>query len=204
MPDDPALEAPQIETALVLKDTLERLAEQECGCLAIVSEAGCRDVINHHERDLRKLAAEHPHGVHPTKHIGYLVFWVRKLKPIAMTFRISDVIEAGDGELPPAREIASDNEILALYLAQHLLLSYASDGFIPDDLPDSQREGFRVRLAETLAQVLATTTDVGPGVGSTFQSLVYDMRYRTFGPHHVVHFLNHVIFAAKAGTSANP
>ena len=43
----------QEQSARDLMHLLERLMQEECGCLSLVSELACRDVITHHERDLR-------------------------------------------------------------------------------------------------------------------------------------------------------
>ena len=186
----------QQKSARDLKELLERLMEEHCGCLSLVSELACRDVITHHERDLKRLLALHPEGVHPCKHIGYLVFWVRKLKPIAISFRIADIIEFRDAEIPLGREVAADNEIISIYLAQHLLLSYIEDGFIPEGSPEGQRELYKTNVKNIIQTILSKRTDVGNEMKTTFDAFVYDMRYRTFGPHHVVHFVNHIVHAA--------
>jgi len=189
----------QAQSARYLKKLLEQLMYEQCGCLSLVSEVACRDVIIHHERDLNRLRVIHPQGIHPAKHIGYLVFWVRKLKPIAITFRIADIANARDKEIPDGREVAPDNEIVSVYLAQHLLFSYIDDGIIPEGpVTRHKQKLFKLKVEMIIKYVLNQQIDVGSEMGNAFEAFVYDMRYRTFGPHHVVHFVNHIIHAASA------
>jgi hypothetical protein len=187
----------QRSSAASLRRLIESVLTDYCGCVGSVSELACQDIIVHHERDLARLRVIHPEGVHPSKHIGYLVFWIRKLKPAANAFPIDQVLAHASGDIPPDHEITTINELICIYVAQHLVLSYADDGLIGPHFESEQRESFKNRIKAIATGVLSSRIDVGHSEGNVFRSFIYDMRYRTFGPHHVVHFINHVVYAAS-------
>ncbi|MFH6781636.1 MULTISPECIES: hypothetical protein [Methylobacterium] len=192
--------SPQEISARDLYRLIEKLLVEQCGCVAHISLKTCIDVIEHHESDLGRLLKIHPLGVHPSKHIGYLVFWIRKLKPISVAYALSDLEpyqHDPDHDVSHDKELNTINEVVSIYVAQHLMLSYAEDNLIIGGIEESEKAEFVRKIQRVLENVLTLTVDVGHGHGNLFKSFLYDMRYRTFGPHHVVHFVNHVVYAAR-------
>lgn len=192
----------QDESATNLKTLLERLLTEKCQCLGRVSMHTCQEVIVHHERDLMRLGSLHPNGIHPSKHIGYLAFWIRKLKPVSNAYPLSVVSEYEDGIIPDGKEVLAINEILSIYVAKHLTISYIEDGHIEPTLTTNLRQQFIKNIVNLMTDVLSARIDAGHMQGSVFRAFIYDARYRTFGPHHVVHFINHVLYAARGSLRA--
>lgn len=194
----------QKKRAAGLHALLYKLIAQNMGSFAFVSYQTCEDIVDHHERDLKRLIALHQQkSIDPAKHIGYLVFWVRKLKPISAAFP-RQLMQNEDGgfladttSLPREAEVVSINELVSIYLAQHLILTYVKRGGIAPELTtDAERASLTSKINDIINDILTSRTDAGHVAGNAFGAFVYDMRYRTFGPHHVVHFVNHVIYAA--------
>lgn len=200
------LEEGQRRNAEQLRATLHKLLAENIGSVGTVSYITCEDIIAHHERDLNRLIKlHHQQTIEPSKHIGYLVFWVRKLKPISAAYPISLLTDNVGNLLPGStpvlerHEVISINELVSIYLAQHLMLLYAHLGKIKreqQELSESERNALKNNMIEIIKGILTSHTDAGHAMGNVFDAFVYDMRYRTFGPHHVVHFVNHVIYAA--------
>lgn len=188
--------------ACELHRKLEEILVDYCECIGRVSLRCCEDIILHHERDLLRLRAIQADGIHPTKHIGYLAFWVRKLKPISCAFPTSLIITTDDRhQIDEKEEIALINELAAVYLSQHLLMSYADDGVIFQAENEKQKKTFMSALLKSMRFSILDDHALGPSTISLLTNIIYDMRYRTFGPHHLVHILNHLIYAAEVHVS---
>ncbi len=192
-----------------MHETLLQVVAEHCDCVASVSLECCKEIVVHYERDISRLQLIHSDGVHPAKCVGYLVFWVRKLKPISMAYSLSAIQRAKPDE--ELNESLLINEEAAIFLALHLTLSYAEDGilsydektsvYIGGEKTDAERERLKAFvgcLQQLILGYLNNKIDAGHERGNIFTSLVYDMRYRTFGPHHVVHFINHLVYAARS------
>lgn len=46
---------------------------------------------------------------------------------------------------------------------------------------------------DVVKDYLASEIEVDMSMGLRFESVVYDMRFRTFGPHHLTQFLTHMM-----------
>ncbi len=205
----------QKDSANDLYRLIEKLVFDACRSVGVISKVCCEDIVVHFERDVQRLRELHDGQLHPSKWIGYLVFWVRKLKPVSSSFPVAKLVDISPTEnVPDEDENFLVNEDVAIYLALHMIKSYAMDGYFPnsdhglfldnegDHEPHARRtkeekEEF-VRKIELVVQELARQSmDAGYKIGNIFQSVVYDMRYRTFGPHHVVHTINHIVYSAR-------
>ena len=165
----------------------------ELGVSAHVSFAVCEEAIIHHGRDIDRLYVTHHKLVHPTKHCSYLAFWVRKLKPISRAFPKDVLKNVPDGESPEiSSEITDINEQVSIHIALRSLALYIKDGhIILQDIP-SKKEALLVFQKVVRAYLLSKTED-GMSMGNRFSMLTYDMRFRTFGPHHLTHVFVHIL-----------
>jgi hypothetical protein len=119
-------------------------------------------------KDLNKMALYHPiNGVEPLKLLGYLCFWVRKIKP---------VIGAKQGG-EPYRAV---NELLSIHMAAILCVRYAKKH--PGDVPNSDASAVERRARSFMKDQRRV------------DYLVHCMRYRTFGPHHYVMILQNIVY----------
>jgi hypothetical protein len=136
-----------------------------------------QEVVDHWDRDVDRLEKEQKNGVDPSKYFGYFGFWIRKLKPITNAFPI---------ERPPDHEIEDVNEQVAICVAIRGIMRAVYENQVS---AHHQQEGQRKREAvrRFLRNYLMGPTDERSH--SNYSTLVYDMRYRTFGPHHITHML---------------
>jgi hypothetical protein len=200
IPEESAAAVPlakRIALADELRFVLEDILSKDFDCIADVSLANCIEIIEHHFRDLDRLYVHHQHKkklVHPSKHIAYLAFWIRKLKPIDSAFKISvlDNARNSGNELSSNDEITDINEHVSIVYAVRLIKSFVKSGHICAPKGCSQ-DDFVAFIDIAAHQYLNEDEKGGPHLGSRLESLVYDMRYRTFGPHHLVHAVNHII-----------
>jgi hypothetical protein len=178
--------APDIYEAL--QDILKMMSVN-----AHVSYRVVEEVVIHFWRDVERLYAIHHDQVHVTKSCSYVAFWVRKLKPISDAYP-SEIFERIGDEAKPALddEITAINEEVAILLAIRLLRHCIEDNRVIEILGKS-----RVQILKTFDEVaedyLVSEIEDGMKMGLRFQSMVYDMRYRTFGPHHLTQFLTHIM-----------
>jgi hypothetical protein len=178
--------------SVALFKTILEVLEGELGYRANVSYRICEEIIIHYRRDMNRLRAVHHKLIHPTKHCSYLAFWIRKLKPVSNAFPTSI---APPGEelafLDPAQEVTDINEKLALFCAMRYLHDYIKNGIVPRNASNYDVYVQKYILAvETFFNSIDDTEDA---MGNRFQSLVYDLRFRTFGPHHLTHVLTHIL-----------
>jgi hypothetical protein len=183
-----------------LRYTLEVILREDLQCIGTVSLMSCLDVIEHHGRDIDRLYAFHQELVHPSKHIAYAAFWIRKLKPVGSSFPIAEVERAALEQRPvnAALEVRDVNERICLYYTFRLLTAIAKRDVIKPTA-SLTRDQFIAKIRRAFDNFLAGA-DLGPMLGDRFQAIVYDMRYRTFGPHHVVHLVNYLLSEASYGS----
>lgn len=176
----------------------------DSGFKARVSKLRLREVIAHWQKDIDRLARVHDGNVNPAKFISYLSFWIRKIKPISDAYHIQDITpdQNGNDTAPYTKEFTDINERVAILFAVSQLLTYAKlgklDGVNPDD--DANGDVIKqrvVNLKSFFSQSLHFLADVGSMKGSNYSGLIYDMRYRTYGPHHLTTWLNQAICASR-------
>lgn len=140
-------------------------------------------------RDINRIRAQQGDKVTAAKFAGYLGFWIRKLKPLSMAFE--------EAEDDPGAEIVYLNELVGLQLALNYL--------IEDGKGKNEKLAFdpiryrceeidcdgRKCLRDYIRMYLSLTTN--------YDYIIYSMRHRTFGPHHLVSILEHLVFGACTG-----
>lgn len=171
---------------------------------ASVSMMRLFDVAQRWEHDAKRLGEKHKNGFSPIKYISYQAFWIRKLKPISNAYLIKHLEAEGDS-ISPEMEIHDINERIAIRIAGRNLLEFAERGFYPTEHGDGTGHTTAVD-AKILREYLRaymnfpSQRDAGPqheaDKGSTYENLIYNQRYRTFGPHHLVHILDQAVFGA--------
>ena len=182
-----------------LRYSLSVILREDLHCVGNVSLARCVDVVEHHDRDIERLYAIHQVLVHPSKHIAYAAFWIRKLKPVDGSYPIAENERALRQNTPlnKSLEIRDINERICLHYAFKLLLVFVEkDGISP---PNKQSKATFLKNLNRAFQNFSQGNLDGPVLSDKFESVVYDMRYRTFGPHHVVHFINALLSEASHG-----
>jgi hypothetical protein len=176
------------------------LYEEICGVLdsdfhysAFVSYRICEEIIIHYRRDIDRLYAMHGKYLHPTKHCSYYAFWIRKLKPISKAYPVLPLQEPAKLECPLLEtEDTAINEKLALVSALRSLQRYIADGSIK--FPNGTDISFYLKEFDKYLIKYFESVDVtDSSMGNRMQTLIYDLRYRTFGPHHLTHVLTHII-----------
>lgn len=166
---------------------------------AIVSYRCCEEAIIHHGRDIDRLYVTHHKYVHPTKHCSYLSFWIRKLKPVSKAYPTRIIKEFKEEDLPIFEEITNINEEVALHLAFRSLYRYIEENQIKFPSTDVGVRALSV-YNDVLSEYLLSPDENEMSVGNRFSMLVYDMRFRTFGPHHLTHVLTHILREVLART----
>ncbi|CAA7616805.1 hypothetical protein MTBLM5_20233 [Magnetospirillum sp. LM-5] len=178
---------------IIMQDCLAELAIQ-----GRISMAVTLDVIRRWRRDVLRLEDGQPKGVHPVKYIAYQVFWIRKLKPVSDAYRISDLKqrEALGDRVLATREIITINERLAVHVAVKSLRRWATTGKYP--LPKGgdgeQWTPLDVTILDEHLHEYLKFPDQPERKGSTYENLIYNQRFRTFGPHHLSHILDQAVF----------
>ena len=139
----------------------------------VISPAALADVVLHHSGDMDKLGAHQGTAISVNKRIAGLIFWIRRLKPITMA-----CLTNFDGELQDI------NEQAAVWIAHRLLLAYcetqyAWEKLISLNIKDKKKEfGLYLQAYWSI------------GNWFNFTSLVYNLRYRNFSPHHLAILLD--------------
>jgi hypothetical protein len=188
-----------IEFAHDLRFALAAILKQDMKCIGEVSLACCQDVVVHLQRDIDRLYAVHQKLVHPSKHIAYAAFWIRKVKPVSSAYPITEFDRAKrrNSPLDEGKEVSDVNERICLFYTLKLLNAYIKDGHI-ETPKGSKTSAFLQRLHRVFVQFV-TDSQPGPALNDRFEAIIYDMRFRTFGPHHVVHLVNYFLSEASHG-----
>lgn len=117
-------------------------------------------------KDFCKLSIYHPKGVDLLKPLGFMCFWVRKIKPIREAVR--------DGV-----NIKEINELVSVRMMGHLAKRYAEKH--PGDIKDGDVDGVHARVRGFI------------GDEKRVDYIIHCMRYRTFGPHHYIMLLQNIV-----------
>lgn len=167
------------------------------GVHADLSNALFYDLALHLKEDVDRQAAISTDGIRPAKFAAYLAFWMRKIKPISRAYYV-DVCKKHDWAPPPQEEINDINEKVAVRMAFNYLWAFHDLGHLTihlgdDDVPIKRdAEGFKTEVASFCHQKLGVDGEC------VLETLIYDMRYRTFGPHHLVHLFDQFVFRLYA------
>jgi hypothetical protein len=173
--------------------SLRAIMRDDLELSGVISYRVCEEIIIHLRRDTDRLFVTHHRLVHPTKHCSYLAFWIRKLKPVSRAYPISVLENLDPGDVPdPEFEDSSVNEKLCLLCAIKNLHTHISEGHI--HLPSGrEKDKILQQYASAVANYFNHRDVADAEMGDRFQSLVYDLRFRTFGPHHLTHVLVHIL-----------
>ena len=187
---------PEIYGALI--DILEKMKMN-----AHVSYRVTEEIVIHFWRDIERLYAIHHEQIHVTKTCSYIAFWVRKLKPISDAYPIEALTGLDESQGPPVgAEITDINEQVALHLSLTVMRICIRDGNVR---VSSFPKGDVLQAFDRVSgDYLTSEVEDGMSMGSRFASMVYDMRFRTYGPHHLTQFLVHImrdIYRECAGQS---
>ena len=145
-----------------------------------VSYRVVEEVVVHFWRDMERLYAIHHEHVHVTKSCSYVAFWVRKLKPISDAYPEKIFAIIGEDSKPPLNaEITDINEQVSIHLAIRLLRNCIRDNRVID-IEGKTREQILKTFDEVVEDYLVSEIEDGMSMGLRFQSIVYDMRFRTF------------------------
>lgn len=129
--------------------------------------------------------------VDPLKIIANISFWIRKLKPLSRCYR-------GGGGADAGIEIPDINEKISLYLAEVLTVNCAYIGLL-DDMKrnkDISSRLFSQNIADMFRNFDDTISSPDEPNNTIRQRMIYDMRFRTYGPHHLSHVLTQVVMSA--------
>lgn len=182
------------------------------------------DVVKQWDLELRQLALWQPNGIRPTKSIASLSFWIKKLKPIRAFYvpsgpsspssgqvncpicgtgvgtKVGSLIETDQANRIASEnfenEIADINERLAVLLAIQQLVDYATGEEYVNHriITDQEARHFNKAKVKTFLQKYFKQK-LGRGDTTIQDSLLFNMRYRTFATHHIVHILDQILFA---------
>jgi len=166
---------------------------QKLNTSAHVSYAITEEIAIHFWRDLERLYAIHHEQINVTKTCSYLAFWVRKLKPVSDAYPLQ-AYEGLDADEQPNREyeVTDINEQISLHLSLTLLRHCLEDSRITE-AANIDREEILAAFDKVSEEYLTSVVEDGMSMGLRFDSMVYDMRFRTYGPHHLTHFLVHIM-----------
>ncbi|HLO77922.1 MAG TPA: hypothetical protein VK196_15820 [Magnetospirillum sp.] len=183
------------------------------------------DVIKRWDKDIRRVSEVQDGNVSAVKYIAYQTFWLRKLKPVTSAFRVADIAAAEEksklSEESAMRWLANQevidiNEQLAVAVAVKHLLWYAKSGDFPAPYAAGQFDAntqvgapvpFDVDALRRYLQYFlkySATKPTGAQRKTTRDNLVYNLRYRTFGPHHLTHVFEQALMAVQSGQNIVP
>jgi hypothetical protein len=151
-----------------------------------ISQGKARQVGRRLARDLDRLKNIQGDAVNSNKVAGYWGFWIRKVKPITHAYDPSRSKKPSD----PKAEIHDINEKIALAFAVDYLIERGKDPTVDHFRLQCKQpcdgRGCIIRLGHELLKVNSKFAEY----------VVYSMRYRTFGPHHFVMFLDQLTISA--------
>lgn len=169
---------------------------------ANISKQILLDVIIHWGRDMKRIESAQSGDGSATKHIAHQAFWIRKLKPISNAYPQDEMDSARlkRTTVRPTKEIVDINERVAIALACKALLLYVEKGIFfdvnlatdkaLDPPPGADVSRMRAFLKAYFREKISQAD------GTIYDNLLYSMRYRTFGPHHMTQILDQAVFGS--------
>lgn len=172
------------------------------GWEAKISEKRLAEALVHWQKDIDRLRNVQDNKVNPAKYISYFSFWIRKTKPISEAYHQQHIVVDADGNswVDFSKEYTDINERIAILLSIRQLLNYAKLGELDEVDPETHPDIISQRtcaLRDFFSRSLHFLADVGSMQGSNYASIVYDMRFRTYGPHHLTTWLNQAVCASR-------
>lgn len=173
---------------IIKKILLNHLNERALHDRLYISDAILYETVLFWLRDLYKLDYQQRGNVSLSKYAGYLGFWVRKLKPVSNAFPSENT--------EPKAEITNINEIIALDISISVIIHELRQ----DDKSRSFLDTLSIRCEKCPGQSNCFSRYVKHYFSYNGRAkqhyLTYSMRSRTFGPHHFVNELDHLIYAS--------
>lgn len=148
-------------------------------------------------RDIYRLSNEQTDSIAITKYAGYWAFWVRKLKPIRWAF---DRDHAEYGSQQENSELSNINELIALEIAITLLPSERVENVGPP-LADPNRSHCQKSCNGVDCFNLYAKDFFSVHDRYNENYIIYSMRHRTFGPHHMTMLLDSIVFGSCSAYS---
>lgn len=196
-----------VELSEWLAHLIRRYLSQQQPIKAEVSIALLYDVARYWKHDTKRIQSLESNGMRPTEYAAYLAFWIRKLKPISQAFYLQDVNAAlvTGTSIDPNAEIIDINEKAAIRLAfVHLAGCCKYGQIITHDLSTNEFVVLKYEdnvFGAFVQNYLNEKLDMN---GRTVMDrLVYDMRYRAFEPHHLIHLFDQFIFGIRNKDTSN-
>lgn len=180
-----------------MRISCQRILTETMSVRANLSIKLFNDLVIHLGEDVQRQLRLDTKGLRPAKYAAYIAFWMRKIKPI------SDAYDAGEwcklrGRPPWYDEIEDINEIVAIKMAFEFLLKsnekemlkiHKDDGAESGDFPIPYNRDCFIRVMNDFChQKLANDGKC------VLDTIINDMRYRTFGPHHLAHWFDQFVF----------
>jgi hypothetical protein len=175
-----------------------KILRESMGIRADLSKNLFFDAALHWKEDMDRLYKKDDKGIRPAKHVAFMAFWIRKIKPITGAYYHHTVMQyATQGKcIPPEEEIIDVNERVAIRLAFDQLAGFAENGEL---LFHDGETGQDRKLAYDKASFMQAVDRYcrqkhGVDGKCVLETLIYDMRYRSFGPHNLVHIFDQFVF----------
>ena len=164
--------------------------------LGISSELSRKNVFNvakYFLRDINRIRDRQDGSISAIKFAGYWGFWIRKLKPLSRAFKF------GDSRDDYKKEIVEVNELVALEISVAFIVrigSLVEHKVVIDPIRGNCgcRNTGACDGAECAKQAAISFMKFNNYLNLRY--IVYSMRHRTFGPHHLVTNLDHIVFGA--------
>lgn len=183
------------------------------------------DVAHQWDLELRNLESQQPNGIRPTKSIASLSFWIKKLKPIRAFYvpkskESQDSVpstscpvcgtpsangrsggEDIESQLRAAMnsfglEIHDINERISITLAIEQLVDYATGEDYLLHRTVISEEGIHFNRGDIVRFLEKYFHQrLGKGSATIYDNMIFNMRYRTFATHHLVHILDQILFS---------
>lgn len=198
--------ADEQEFAISLRNLIKSLMSEHFEADGHVSVLICTEVSIHAHKDVAKLFHTHQGDgrlhqsgrVDPLKIVSIVAFWIRKLKPVSQCFRVSSADRSYKGEM------VDINERLALSIAQYVTLKLSLDGHLNSlkrsrDISDFTFAELIGRAFSNLKDILSDSRpeDTTVNTNSIYERILYDMRFRTYGAHHISSMLVQTVSSAS-------
>lgn len=159
-----------------------------------VSDKIVAEMSTYFLRDLNRLREQQKEKVSSIKFAGYWGFWLRKLKPISNAFI------RGSDRNNPRNEVAHINELVALEISISYILKIAGISDTGGSITDPIRGACSKHLSKECDGSECVKKSAYDFLrfqnAGNLKYLIYSMRHRTFGPHHFVTNLDHMVFGA--------
>lgn len=176
-----------VATRLLIRQITQEL-QIECQ----VSDKIVAELSKYFLRDINRLRERQSNRISCVKFAGYWAFWIRKLKPISLAFHVGSEKTTKD-------EVTHINELVALEVSISYILKVGNLSHT-ETISDPIRGACRLRLAGNCDGISCVRQSAYDYVrfddAANLKYLVYSMRHRTFGPHHFVTNLDHMVFGA--------